>query len=88
MTTNETWKIGDHYFVADGEQAGLSADFGAADFRTFDESAEEARTWLAMLTDSERRTARAWVREMVVTAIDDDGEIGCGSSIGQGVFID
>ena len=86
--TRKNWKIGDTYYQADGAYHGQAWDLGEFGFETEDENdaIENAKEWLAGLSERERQGSFAWVRKHQVTAVTESGEIATANSVGEAVW--
>jgi hypothetical protein len=76
------WNVGDTYYIASGELHGRPWDLGelGEECRTEDEAKENAGQWLSDLTEQEKKHATVFTGRFRITAIDDDGSIGCAES--------
>lgn len=75
MTTKQ-WKVGEFFWLADGQySSSRPADIDAEPRETKGEAEEDAKAWLGWLSERERGMADWWVRKHKVLSVADDGAI-------------
>jgi hypothetical protein len=71
METTFAWKIGDKCYCAHATMNGRSCDGGFGFSPTADIAIDDARSWFGNLTERERRYADCWVREYIVSDVEE-----------------
>ncbi len=78
------WTVGQTYWQAEGELHGRPCDLGSlAERCDRDTAIENARIWISDLSEREKGTAQARVREWEIIELDEYDNISCTVSTGR-----